>query len=151
MENSVCEVSITQAPLQLPPREHDAAAGAIVDFWGAVRVLEEGREIAGIEYEAHASMAEHQMIKLAEKAIGDFGLTKVIIRHRVGFVPAMEPSIAVRVESPHRSAAFKASQWIMDELKRTVPIWKHPVFKDEASGTTAGETEKQYLESRVRA
>jgi len=151
MENSVCEVSITQAPLNLPERQHDATAGAIVDFWGAVRLLEEGREIAGIEYEAHASMAEHHMRKLAEEAIGNYGLTKVIVRHRVGFVPAMEPSIVVRVESPHRSAAFKASQWIMNELKRTVPIWKHPVFKDKTAEATTGEKVKQDLEPRARA
>jgi len=138
MANSVCEVLITESPVDLPPRTHDAAAGAIVDFWGAVRLLEDGREIAGIEYEAHPAMAEHQMRKLGEAALDRFGLTKVIIRHRVGFVPVREPSIVVRVESPHRSAGFKASQWIMDELKRTVPIWKRPVLKEEKGESASG-------------
>ena len=101
-------------------------------------MLEDGREIAGIEYEAHAAMAEHQMRKLGEAALDRFALTKVIIHHRVGFVPVREPSIVVRVESPHRSDAFKASQWIMDELKRTVPIWKRPVFKKEKSQSASG-------------
>jgi len=133
MANSVCEVSITQAALALPARENDTAAGARVDFWGVVRALEDGREITGIEYEAHGVMAEHQMRGLAEVAREKFGLNKVIIRHRIGFVPAGEPSIVVRVESAHRSAAFSANQWIMDELKRTVPIWKHPVFKESDS------------------
>ena len=133
MANSVCEVSITQAPLALPARENEAAAGALVDFWGVVRVLEEGREISGIEYEAHGVMAEHQMRGLAETAREKFGLSKVIIHHRIGFVPAGESSIVVRVESAHRSAAFSANQWIMDELKRIVPIWKHPVFKESDS------------------
>jgi molybdopterin synthase catalytic subunit len=140
MAISVCEVSITQSPLDLPAPEDNAAAGAIVDFWGVVRGVEDGKEITGIDYEAHAPMAEHQMRSLAETAIGKFGLTRVIVRHRIGFVPAAEASIVVRVESPRRSAAFSASQWIMDELKRTVPIWKHPVFKDKtASGETTGE------------
>jgi molybdopterin synthase catalytic subunit len=130
MAISVCEVSITQTPLDLPARENDPAAGAIVDFWGIVRGLEEGREITGIEYEAHGPMAEHQMRGLAENAANRFGLTKVAVHHRVGFVPAAEASIVVRVESAHRPAAFSASQWIMDELKRTVPIWKHPIFKE---------------------
>jgi molybdopterin synthase catalytic subunit len=130
MANSVCEVSITQAPLALPARENEAAAGALVDFWGMVRALEEGREISGIEYEAHGLMADHQMRGLAEAARERFGLSKVVIRHRIGFVPAGEASIVVRVESAHRAAAFSANQWIMDELKRTVPIWKHPVFKE---------------------
>ena len=130
MAISVCEVSITQSPLDLPARENDAAAGAIVDFWGVVRALEDGREITGIEYEAHDRMAEHQMRGLAENAREKFGCNKVIIHHRIGFVPAGEASIIVRVESAHRAAAFSANQWIMDELKRTVPIWKHPVFKE---------------------
>ena len=104
MAISVCEVSITQSPLDLPACENNAAAGAIVDFWGVVRGLEDGKEITGIDYEAHAPMAEHQMRILAETAIGKFGLTKIIIRHRIGFVPATEASIVVRVESPRRSA-----------------------------------------------
>ena len=135
MAISVCEVSITQTPLDLPAREKDPAAGAIVDFWGIVRALEEGREITGIEYEAHGPMAEHQMRGLAESATNRFGLAQVVIRHRIGFVPAAEASIVVRVESAHRPAAFSASQWIMDELKRAVPIWKHPVFKDGDSSS----------------
>lgn len=130
MAISVCEVSITQSPLDLPAGKNNPGAGAIVDFWGVVRALEDGREITGIEYEVHGPMAEHQMRGLAESATSQFGLTKVVIRHRVGFVPAAEASIVVRVESARRAAAFSANQWIMDELKQTVPIWKHPVFKD---------------------
>ncbi|MDP9005006.1 MAG: molybdenum cofactor biosynthesis protein MoaE [Verrucomicrobiota bacterium] len=130
MANSVCEVSITSAPLDLPGRENDPGVGAIVDFWGVVRALEGDREIAGIEYEAHPTMAEHQMRVIAETAFGQFGLARVIIRHRTGFVPAAQASVVVRVESMRRVAAFEANQWIMDELKRTVPIWKHPAFKD---------------------
>ena len=148
MAISVCEVSITQSPLDLPTRENNAAAGAIVDFWGVVRGLEDGKEITGIDYEAHDPMAEHKMRTLAETAVGEFDLTKVIIRHRIGFVPAAEASIVVRVESPRRSAAFSASQWIMDELKRTVPIWKHPVFKNKTiSGETTDEKLQRSLDS----
>src|SRR5437868_14047714 len=109
MAISVCEVSVTQSPLDLPARENNAVVvGAMVDFWGVVRALEDGRELTGIEYEAHGPMAEHQMRSLADAAIGKFGLTNVIIRHRIGFVPAAEASIVVRVESSHRSAAFSA-------------------------------------------
>ena len=133
MAISVCEVSITQAPLDLPARENNSAAGALVDFWGVVRALEGEREITGIEYEAHGPMAEHQMRSLAEIAREKFRCRKVIVHHRIGFVPAGEASIVVRVESAHRAAAFSANQWIMDELKRTVPIWKHPVFKENAA------------------
>jgi molybdopterin synthase catalytic subunit len=136
MAISVCEVSLTDAPLVLPGPDDDPQAGAVVVFWGAVRATEEGREITGIQYEAHPSMAEHQMQRIAEGAAEKFGLRQVFIRHRIGFVPAAEPSVVVRVASGHRGAAFSASQWIMDELKRVVPIWKHPVFKEGAGVST---------------
>jgi molybdopterin synthase catalytic subunit len=133
MAISVCEVSLTESPLVLPEPLDDPEAGALVVFWGAVRATEAGREITGIEYEAHQTMAEHQMRLVAESAVEKFGVREVLIRHRVGFVAAAKPSVVVRVASGHRGAAFAASQWIMDELKRVVPIWKHPVFKDEAA------------------
>ena len=137
MAISVCDVSITQSPLELPARENDPASGAIVDFWGIVRALEDGREITGIDYEANRPMAEHQMRRLAEAAMGKFGLARVLIRHRIGFVPAAEASIVVRVESGRRAAGFDANQWIMNELKQTVPIWKNPIFKQSDSPSTA--------------
>ena len=135
MAISVCEVSLTESALVLPESDNDPQAGAVVVFWGAVRSTEVGREITGIEYEAHHTMAEHQMRLVAESAAEKFDVREVIIRHRIGFVPAAQPSVVVRVTSGHRGAAFDASQWIMDELKRVVPIWKHPVFKE--AGTVA--------------
>src|ERR1700704_5903125 len=130
MAISVCEVSLTESALVLPETNDDPQAGAVVVFWGAVRAAEEGREITGIEYEAHPAMAEHQMQLVAEIAAKKFDVREIFVRHRIGFVPAAEPSVVVGVASGHRGAPFAASQWIMDELKRVVPIWKHPVFKD---------------------
>jgi molybdopterin synthase catalytic subunit len=132
MAISVCDVSLTESTLDLTEREDDPGAGAVVVFWGAVRSTEEGRQITGIEYEAHETMAEHQMRVLAENAARKFEVREICIRHRTGFVPVAQPSIVVRVASAHRAAAFAASAWIMDELKRVVPIWKHPVFKESA-------------------
>lgn len=131
MAISVCEVSLTEFSLDLPEPGNDPGAGAVVVFWGTVRANEEGREITGIEYEAHRTMAEHQMRIVAENASDKFEVREISVRHRIGFVPVAQPSVVVRVASGHRAAAFAASQWIMDELKRVVPIWKHPVFKDE--------------------
>src|ERR1700704_1133231 len=133
MAISVCEVSLTESALVLLEPNDDPQAGAVVVFWGAVRATEEGREITGIEYEAHPAMAEHQMQLVAETAAKKFEVREIFVRHRIGFVPAAEPSVVVRVASGHRGAAFAASAWIMDELKRVVPIWKHPVFKEGAS------------------
>ena len=132
MAISVCEVSLTRSALVLPEANSDPEAGAVVVFWGAVRATEAGCGITGIEYEAHPAMAEHQMRLVAQSAAAKFEVREIMIRHRIGFVPAGQPSVVVRVTSGHRGAAFGASQWIMDELKRMVPIWKHPVFKESA-------------------
>jgi molybdopterin synthase catalytic subunit len=142
MAISVCEVSLTESALVLPKANVDPTAGAVVVFWGAVRAMEEGREISGIQYEAHPAMAKHQMQLVAENAVKNFDVREIFLRHRIGFVPASEPSVVVRVTSGHRGAAFAASQWIMDELKRVVPIWKRPVFRKEAvvSPQLAGQT-----------
>jgi molybdopterin synthase catalytic subunit len=128
MANVVCEISVTQAPLAARATDI-AGAGAVVDFWGVVRPIEDGRRIEGIDYEAHHEMAEHQLKRIAERAAERFGLKRVIIHHRTGFIALGEPSLFLRVTSQHRSEGFKASQWIVDELKKKVPIWKRPRFK----------------------
>jgi molybdopterin synthase catalytic subunit len=132
MANPVCEVLVTEAQLNAPENRMDPAAGARVDFQGIVRGSEDGREIEGIDYEAHLEMAEHQLKQIAEQATIEFGLRSVIIHHRIGFVAVGEPSLLTRVCSGHREAAFQASQWIVEELKKKVPIWKRPRFKSKA-------------------
>ena len=131
MANVVCEISVTQAPLAAPASDI-AGTGAIVDFWGLVRPIEDGRRIEGIDYEAHHEMAEHQLKRIAQQAADRFGLDLVIVHHRIGFIAAGEPSLFLRVASAHRSEGFRASQWIVDELKKRVPIWKRPRFKIES-------------------
>ena len=128
MRNRLCDIVLTDSPLYAPPQADDVDAGAIVDFWGVVRKIENGREIAGIEYEAHREMAEHQLRQIAEQAVNKFGLRLVLLHHRIGFIAIGEPSLFLRVTSRHRSEGFRASQWIVDELKKNVPIWKRPRF-----------------------
>jgi molybdopterin synthase catalytic subunit len=132
MANPVCEVLVTDAQLNAPGNQVDLAAGAAVDFRGIVRGFEDGREIEGIDYEAHRKMAEHQLRQIAEQATIQFDLRSVIIHHRIGFVPVGEPSLFMRVCSGHRQAAFQAGQRIVDELKKKVPIWKRLRFKSDA-------------------
>ena len=129
MANSVCEVLLTEACLETPKEDVDLEIGAIVDFWGTVRKLESGCEIEGIDYEAHTEMAEHQLRLIAECAAKKFQLRKVIVYHRLGFVRAGEASLFLQVQAQRREAAFAASMWIVDELKRKVPIWKRPRYK----------------------
>lgn len=138
MANPVYEVLLTKERLETPKQAIGFAVGAIVDFWGVVRELEDGREVEGIEYEAHWAMAEHQLNKVVERTISDFALELVVVHHRVGFVGAGESSLFVRVAGQHRSEAFNASQSIVDELKKRVPIWKHPRFKVDNRSTEKG-------------
>ena len=128
MANPVCEILITEAELKLHDTDLESA-GAIVEFRGVVRGLEDGCEIDGIDYEAHPAMAEHQLRQIARQAGEKFGLQTIIIHHRVGFVAVGQASVLVRAASRNRREAFQATQWTMDELKKKVPIWKRPKFK----------------------
>jgi molybdopterin synthase catalytic subunit len=133
MANPVCEVLLTDTALRA---ESGAiyGSGASVDFFGMVRPEENDRELAGIDYEAHRPMATHHLEKIAREAISKFGLTGAIIHHRLGFVPVGEASVLVRTTSRHRAESYRANEWIMEELKKSVPIWKQVRFKlDEQS------------------
>lgn len=131
------EILITTKPLQSHANNFSGTAGALVDFWGVVRALEDRREISGIEYEAHAEMAQHQMEMIAKAAQAEFGLEQIILQHRIGFVAAGEASLFLRVTSAHRGAAYQGSAWIVAELKQKVPIWKRPVFADQKRAVSA--------------
>ena len=128
MANVVCEISVTEGSL-VAPGSDVTGAGAVIDFWGVVRPMEDGREIEGIEYDAHHEMAKHQLKRIAEQAAERFELKRVIVQHRTGFIAVGEAPLFLRVMSPHRREGFQASQWIVDELKKKVPIWKRPRFR----------------------
>src|ERR1700719_3105432 len=129
MANSVCEVLITDRRLKRPTEDFDPDSGAVVDFFGIVRRLENAREIEGIEYEAHLAMAENQLQRISQAAVKKFSLRQTVVHHRIGFVRAGEPSLMISVRAERRAAALDASKWIIDELKNSVAIWKRPRFK----------------------
>lgn len=137
MANFHCDVALVNAALDLTSTENTFGAGAIVQFFGDVRPLENGERIDGIEYEAHREMAEHQLRKIADEAAERFGLLVVCLHHRVGFVGAGETSLFLKVAAAHRGAAFDASRWIVDELKKRVPIWKSIVVRSDQTRETA--------------
>jgi molybdopterin synthase catalytic subunit len=137
MASFLCEVLLTEEPLKQVDAD-SADAGAVIDFWGVVRPIEDGREIEGINYDAHHEMAEHQLKRIAEQATERFELKRVIIHHRTGLIAVGEASLFLRVASRHRKQGFQASQWIVDELKKKVPIWKRPQFRAVAGIVDAG-------------
>jgi molybdopterin synthase catalytic subunit len=126
--NHVCDVALADAPLEAS--RAPMGEGAVVEFLGNVRPSENGRGIIALDYEAHGEMAEHQLRAIAEEAAAKFSLLGVVLHHRVGRIRVGETSLLLRVMSLHRGAAFAASIWIVDELKKRVPIWKTPVFAE---------------------
>jgi molybdopterin synthase catalytic subunit len=106
------------------------ACGAVNLFLGTTRDHHDGRAVLRLEYEAHEGMAREALATLERLACERFGLAHCTVVHRLGVVPITEASVAVVVASAHRGPAFEASRWIMDELKRTVPIWKKEFFAD---------------------
>lgn len=82
-------------------------------------------------YEAYEAMALREMEKLIEQAHEKFDIESVSMVHRLGKLEIGETSVVISVAAPHRKAAFEACQWLIKELKRTVPIWKKEVYKDE--------------------
>jgi molybdopterin synthase catalytic subunit len=123
-----CEIRITKQPLDPRVLHFSRTEGAVVDFFGVVRSIENERMIDAIEYEAFEAMAERQLALIADEAKDRYGLVSVIIHHRIGLVPVGEASLFVRVTARHRRAAFEGSSQIIERLKQAVPIWKHPVY-----------------------
>jgi molybdopterin synthase catalytic subunit len=123
-----CDIRITKLPLDPASLAFSRTEGAVIDFFGVVRAIENERLIDGIEYEAFEEMAEHQLALIADAARDRYELASVTIHHRIGFVRAGEASLFVRVTARHRGAAFQGSSQIIEQLKQSVPIWKHPVY-----------------------
>jgi molybdopterin synthase catalytic subunit len=125
------QLTINKEPIDeaslLVGRKMSDSSGAAVYFAGVVRGTENGASIAAIEYEAFERMAEKQFGLLFDEMEKRWPVESVRLVHRVGAVKVNETSLWVEVVAPHRAEAFAACQWLIDELKRVVPIWKKPV------------------------
>lgn len=104
--------------------------GAIVTLDGFVRRWTKGRETLYLEYEAYEPMAIREMEKLGATAREKFEIAYIGIVHRLGKLEIGETSVVISVAAPHRRAAFEACEWLIVELKRTVPIWKKEIYAD---------------------
>ena len=111
----------------LGQRTMSGEVGAVVYFLGVVRGTEEAKTIAAIEYEAFQRMAEHQFEIIFKEMETRWPIESVRLLHRIGIVKVNEPSLWVEVVAPHRGEAFAACQFLIDEMKRVVPIWKKTV------------------------
>jgi len=127
--------SIVRDPIDVPGMkaslEHPDD-GAAIFFAGVVRNNTRGRRTLYLDYEAYESMALNEMEKLAQAALERFKVRDVCLVHRLGRLEIGETSVLIGVASAHRAAAFEACRWLIDTLKKTVPIWKKEYFEDGA-------------------
>lgn len=122
------ELTITSEPLDeaklVAARTMSREMGAVAYFAGVVRATEEGNTISAIDYEAFKPMAERQFHLIFDQVEKRWPIESIRLIHRTGIVKVNEPSLWVEVIAPHRGEAFAACQFIIDEMKKVVPIWK---------------------------
>jgi molybdopterin synthase catalytic subunit len=114
----------------LLPAVTDPAAGATAMFVGTVRSSHDGRAVTGIDYQSYSSMAERQLQAIAEEAADRYGALRVVIEHRVGFLAVGEISVAIAASHERRAPAFDATRYVIEQIKRRVPIWKREHYAD---------------------
>jgi molybdopterin synthase catalytic subunit len=102
--------------------------GAVLLFLGTVRDHAEGRAVGGMGYEAYEEMAADVLRAIAQEAAERLGTPRVVVVHRIGELEIGEVSVAIGVSSPHRESAYDASRYVIEEIKRRLPVWKHERF-----------------------
>jgi molybdopterin synthase catalytic subunit len=107
----------------------DPEAGAIATFIGTTRNNNEGRKVIALDYEAYPEMAEKELARIGYDALKQWPICRMAVVHRLGPVQIGDASVIIAVSSAHRDAAFAASRFAIEEIKKTVPIWKKEVFE----------------------
>ena len=123
---------VTHQPIELDELVRyvtDPEAGAIATFIGTTRNNNEGRKVIALDYEAYPEMAEKELARIGDDARKQWPICRMAITHRLGPVQIGEASVIIVVSSAHRDAAFAASRFAIEEIKKTVPIWKKEVYE----------------------
>jgi molybdopterin synthase catalytic subunit len=107
----------------------DPSAGAIATFIGTTRNNNEGRKVIALDYDAYPEMAEKELSRIGDDAKKNWRIERMAIVHRVGPVAITEASVMIAVSAAHRDDAFQACRFAIEEIKKTVPIWKKEVFE----------------------
>ena len=127
---------LTRQPVDVAALIRDVSAdgrGAISLFLGTVRNSNEGREVDGIDYSAYDAMAVAEMGRIAAEASGRFPGVAVVLEHRIGTLRVGDVSVAIACAHAHRGPALDANRYVIEELKRRVPIWKREHYLDGTS------------------
>lgn len=128
VSGGAARVEITEGAIgidEVAERVSSSRSGAVILFVGTVRNENSGAEVVAIEYEAKRDMAVRELERLIDQAIERWGIHEAAIVHRVGRVLAGEASVVIAVAAGHRKEAYDANAWLLAELKRVAPIWKH--------------------------
>jgi molybdopterin synthase catalytic subunit len=131
----------------------DASCGAATLFLGCVRNVNDGRPVSGIEYSAYRTMAEREMNTIVREAGARFGVTRLVLEHRLGTLALGDASVVVAAAHGHRAPALDAMRYVIEQLKRRVPIWKLEHYVDgtrEWVGAASSETAGSLSAERVR-
>lgn len=135
--NARLHTDLTDVPLSVSDAydfAEDPQAGAVVVFTGTVRASTDGRDVAGLSYEAYRERAEGQLEALAVQIAQRWPQAAAVwLAHRVGDLAVGEPAVVVAVSAGHREEAFAAARWAIDTLKDTVAIWKQEHWADGAA------------------
>jgi molybdopterin synthase catalytic subunit len=126
-------IRLTREPIDLAALQASTPAdGALCLFVGIVRGENGGRGVLHLEYEAYEELAMASMEQIAAEARARWPVTDIRIQHRLGPIEVGQASVVVAVTSPHRGEAFEACRYVIDTLKKTVPIWKKEFYADGA-------------------
>ena len=123
---------VTDKPIDLQELVNyvsDPEAGAIATFIGTTRNNNEGRKVIGLDYDGYAEMAEKELARIGADAKTKWPICRMAIVHRLGPVQITEASVIIAVSAGHRDAAFAACRFAIEEIKKTVPIWKKEVYE----------------------
>lgn len=114
------------------------ACGGTSLFFGTVRSSTEDGDIEGIEYSAYPEMAEAEFDRIVAEVTARWPMARVALRHRTGFIPTGDASIAIAVACPHRAEAYDASRYVIEQTKQRVPVWKKERFASGAARWVEG-------------
>lgn len=127
-------------PQKVLGRVGDDADGATLLFLGVVRDHADGRSVSGMMYEAYVEMAEPVLATIAAEAAERLGTDRLAVVHRVGDLDIGEVSVAIAASSPHRAEAFDATRYVIEEIKKRLPVWKKEHYTDGSAGWVDGTT-----------
>ena len=117
-------------PAALLAEVADTASGASTLFVGTVRRTNVGRAVTGIDYSAYGAMAEKELAAIVAEAVAEFGTERIVVEHRIGTLALGEASIIIAVSHERRAAAMDAQRFLIEEIKKRVPIWKREHYTD---------------------